>query len=287
MSVCLYYGGLTKRNLHADVNAQAGVPAVLDASPAAIAGAIDAFPAESHEDYFRVRAVRRRHLAAAAGGALATNLATLLRAVLTSWGAGHRDAPELLTFVHILSALREPSLHGDLCALQGASLSALTVAGTERCFVGKTSTPAALHAFDSGLFATLHVLGTALYRDNTSATYPMQAALLLTGFMPAFDAPVRNGLQRGGFAGMKKTRYLLPKRMEGADWKKISRLPFLLGECWDTHQSSIAAGIAQSTRPALINDPGRFFDVLLCMQGDRGQPILLRNSGSPKWYELT
>jgi hypothetical protein len=263
------------------------VPAALEGTPAAIACAIDAFSATYHEDYFRVRALRRRHLAAAAGSALAPNLVTELRSVLTNWGAGKRGAPELLTFVQILSAFRAPSLHGDLCVLQGAPLSALTVIGTQRCFVGKPPTPAALQAFDAGLFAALNALGQALFRENTNATYPMKAALLLTGLMPAFDAEVKNGLQRGGFSGMKKTRYLLPRRMDGADWKKISRLPFLLGECWNTHQETIAAGIAQSTRPALINDPGRFFDVLLFMQGHRGQPILLRNTGTARWYELS
>jgi hypothetical protein len=272
---------------HADVDEEACVPAALEATAAQIASAIDAFSAAYHDDYFRVRALRRRHLAAAAGSALAPNLVTELRTVLTNWGAGRRDAPECSSFTQILTALRAPSLHGDLCTLHGASLSSLTVIGPQRCFVGKPPTPAALQAFDAGLFATLNTLGKELFRENTNATYPMKAALLLTGLMPAFDSQVKNGLQRGGFAGMKKTRYLLPDRMEGADWKKISRLPFLLGECWNTHQSTIAAGIAQSTRPALINDPGRFFDVLLFMQGNRGQPVLLRNAGTPKWYELT
>lgn len=263
------------------------MPAALEATPAAIASAIDAYSSDQHDDYFRVRAVRRRYLASAAGSSLAPNLATELRAVLTGWGAGKRDAPELLTFVQVASALRAPALHGDLCALQGTSLSAFTVSKSERCFLGKPPSPKALHAFDTGLYSTLNALGTALFRDNTSAAYPMTAALLLTGLMPAFDAQVRNGLQRGGFAGMKKTHYPLPDRLDCADWRKISRLPFLLGECWNSQQNTIVAGIAQSARPALINDPGRFFDVLLSMQGNRGQPILLRNAGSSKWYELS
>jgi hypothetical protein len=263
------------------------VPVALEGTAAQIAGAIDAFSAAYHEDYFRVRALRRRHLAAAAGSALAPHLVTELRTVLTNWGAGKRDAPACLTFEQVLTALRTPALHGDLCTLHGASLSSFTVIGTERRFVGKPPTPAALRTFDAGLFSTLNTLGKALFRENTNATYPMKAALLLTGLMPAFDSQVKNGLHRGGFAGMKKTRYPLPDKMDGADWKKISRLPFLLGECWNTHEKTIAAGIAQSTRPALINDPGRFFDVLLFMQGNRGQPILLRNAGTAKWYELT
>lgn len=263
------------------------MPAALEATAAQIAGAIDAFPAVYHDDYFRVRALRRRHLAAAAGNPLTPNLVTELRTVLTNWGAGKRDAPECLNFAQISSALRAPSLHGDLCTLHGTSLSSFTVLGTQRCFIGKPPMPAAVRAFDAGLFATLHTLSKELFRENTNATYPMKAALLLTGLMPAFDSQVKNGLHRGGFAGVKKTRYLLPERMAGADWKKISRLPFVLGECWNVYEKNIAAGIAQSTRPALINDPGRFFDVLLFVQGDRRQPVLLRNAGTAKWYELS
>jgi hypothetical protein len=115
----------------------------------------------------------------------------------------------------------------------------------------------------------------------------MKALLLITGFMPAFDSQVRMGLQRGGFAGVNKTQYLLPDDADHADGKKISRLPFLLGQCWTACAQQLQEGISASNSPELREEPGRAFDVLLYMQADEASPILVTcDPPSRQWYAL-
>ncbi|HEY2921406.1 MAG TPA: hypothetical protein VGK77_20665 [Candidatus Binatia bacterium] len=65
---------------------------------------------------------------------------------------------------------------------------------------------------------------------------------------------------------MNKTQFLLPGNAKMADGKKVARLGFLLAECWHSYSRQIAAGISMSYYPEFINEPGRFFDVLLFMQ---------------------
>jgi hypothetical protein len=102
--------------------------------------------------------------------------------------------------------------------------------------------------------------------------------------MPAFDSQVRSGLHRGGFAGMKKTQFLLPGNTETSDWRKMVRLPFLLAECWHAHLRHISDGISQSNHISLIDEPGRFFDILLFMQSRPASPVLVRYQGPERWY---
>jgi hypothetical protein len=162
----------------------------------------------------------------------------------------------------------------------------VSVSHNQRSFVGIPTTQAALDAFDANLFAALHALADGLFAGNTNATYPMKAALLITGLMPAFDSQVRCGLQRAGFIGMNKTQFVLPGNANCADGKKIARLPFLLGECWHAYSPQINAGIATSRYTGLLDEPGRFFDVLLFMQGDTRNPVLVSYHGPRTWYEL-
>ena len=152
---------------------------------------------------------------------------------------------------------------------------------------GQPTAHAALVSFDSNLLSVLRALGSSLFIGNTNVTFPMKAVLLLTGFMPALDSQVRMGLQRGGFLGMNKTQYLLPDNTAHADGMKISRLPFLLGQCWTTCAQQLHEAVASSSFPELSEEAGRVFDILLFMQADNDSPILVTcDPPSKDWYKL-
>jgi hypothetical protein len=213
-------------------------------------------------------------------------LAQPLRDVLLNWAAGRRKAPTPRSIREIENTLDAAPVHAALRALHDLSLSMASVWHNQQSFVGIPTKRAALDAYDANLFAALYALAKGLFAENTNATYPMKAALLITGLMPAFDSQVRRGLQRGGFLGMNKTQFILPGNANGADGKKIARLPFLLGECWHAYSHQINAGISTSRYKGLLDEPGRFFDVLLFMQGDNGNPVLVSYHGPQTWYAL-
>jgi len=216
------------------------------------------------------------------------DLATSVRRTLKDWGAGKRGAPELRSVGKFSNALREPGIHSSLVDLAGVPLPKLTVVEKLRCLSGKPAADEALASFDSNLLSVLRALGDRLFIGNTNVTFPMKAVLLITGFMPALDSKrVRTGLKRGGFSGMNKTQYLLPDDAAHADGKKITRLPFLLGQCWTTCAQPLQEGLASSSFPGLREEPGRVFDILLFMQGDEANPILVTcDPPDGDWYEL-
>jgi hypothetical protein len=183
--------------------------------------------------------------------------------------------------------LRLQMIHHSLAALGGSGLSTLTVAQRRRLLNGRPAAQAELDAFDANLFFALRSPGDHLFFGNTNVTYPMKSILLLTGFMPALDSQVRKGLQRGGFIGMDRTRYLLPYDGNHADGRKIASLPFLLGECWAACSQQLQEGIAESSFPTLGQEPGRIFDVLLFMQSNPRLPVLVTyDPPGLRWYEL-
>jgi hypothetical protein len=115
----------------------------------------------------------------------------------------------------------------------------------------------------------------------------MKTVLLITGFMPALDSRVRVGLQRSGLSGINRTQYLLRDDPAHADGKKITRLPFLLGQCWTTCAQQLREGVAKSNFPDLTEDPGRVFDILLFMQAGKDSPILVTcDPPDMDWYKL-
>jgi len=116
----------------------------------------------------------------------------------------------------------------------------------------------------------------------------MKVLLLITGFMPALDSErVRTGLDRGDFSGMNRTQYLLPADAAHADGKKITRLPFLLGQCWTTYTQQLQDGISNSRFPDLKEEPGRVFDILLFTQANKDSPVLVAcDPPDRNWYKL-
>jgi len=251
-----------------------------------IANAVRDFPAAFHADFREVRPLAQQYLnESPPSERTIAPLARELRCVLGSWGAGKREAPELLGRDEFVRVLGDPKLHSVLQALGRRPLSSLGIVGGRRAFNGQPASENELDLFDSTLFLALHTLGERLFIQNTNVTYPMKAVLLITGLMPAFDRQVRTGLQRGGFAGMEKEQYLLPSDSSRADGKKITRLPFLLGRCWSDFATRLLEGLGNSPAPELVNEPGRVFDVLLFRQSTASVLVKLepRTAG---WYHL-
>jgi hypothetical protein len=265
------------------------VPIKLCDSAQLITEAINTFPRSYQAGYFGCRAIGRRYLTEATPtDDLTTELGDRVRSTLKDWGAGERKAPELRSVGEFSNALREAGMHSSLVGLAGVPLPELTVVEKRRCLSGKPATDEALASFDFILLSGLRALSDRLFVGNTNVTFPMKAVLLITGFMPALDSKrVRTGLKRGGFSGMNKTQYLLPDDAAHADGKKITRLPFLLGQCWTTYTQQLQEGLANSGFPGLKEEPGRVFDILLFMQGDDDNPILVTcEPPEGDWYKL-
>lgn len=154
-----------------------------------------------------------------------------------------------------------------------------------RC-LNKDRTDTTLVSFDTTLLGTLHLLASRLFHGCTNVTYPMKVLLLITGLMPALDGNVRGGLHRGGFAGMSTTQFLLADTTQSANGKKLTRLPFLLGQCWSAFLPQFLTGIQHSQYPELVEEPGRVFDILLFMQARTEVPVLSYAGGNALWYDL-
>lgn len=250
-----------------------------------VVNAINGFDAGYHLGYRRAATLRQDYLGMGAPSiACATALATALDTVLRDWGAGVRKAPTPLPVSRIASALLQPSLLADLHIFVSNGVGTLSVAnGARHAVTGTAGVP----ALDAALIRTLTALATGMFVNNTNVTYPMKALLLLTGYMPAFDSQVRKGLQRGGFAGMDQTRMLMPTSVVNATHQKVTRLPYLLSDCWRGNPQ-IREGVLRSNYPWMQDEPGRVFDVLLFMQADDRYPALLQWHGQSQmaWYEV-
>jgi hypothetical protein len=254
-----------------------------------ITDAINRFSSAYHADFSEVRAIGRQYLdEAVPTDSIVADLAQALRKVLSRWGAGERKAPQLQDEREFANVLRQSALHGLLAGLGGIALSNLTVEQSRRLINGRPATFKELMAFDLNLFGALRILGERLFHENTNATYPMKALLLITGLMPAFDSQVRRGLQRGGFLGMDKTQFLVPTDASCADGKKIARLPFLLAECRMACSDVLRKGIINSSFAELLTEPGRVFDVLFFVQGHHREPVLvICDPPGREWYFMT
>ncbi len=250
---------------------------------------INGFPKDYHTDYFIVREISRKYLSESKpNNATVTSLAKALQQVLINWGAGGRKAPKPRDIKDFERTLIDPILHADLLKLSQIKISRLGVSGVEKLIDKQKPNLEKLKAIDAQLIFVLNCLAEKLFIDNSNATYPMKAALLITAYMPAFDGNVRKGLNRGGYAGFSSTQFILPKNTNNADSKKITSLPYILGECWNSFYDIFNEGIRKSNYPSLLEEPSRVFDILLFMQAKKTLPILLQhNPGlNDVWYEL-
>jgi hypothetical protein len=239
--------------------------------------AIDSFDAAYHAGFAAVKQLAEAALAEEPAEPLKIGaLAERLRQTLYEYGAaepgkptpGAPGAPVLRGHADFIDTLSQQELQEDLLTLTRWSRYA-----AESNLRGE---------FDDALFRSLRTLGQGLFENNTNVTYPMKAVLLTTGFMPAFDSQVRNGLHKAGLKGFSGTRFLLPDNRDVAAWRRLSGLPVLLNTCWNRFEKALQEAIQASEYPELLISPGRVFDVLLFVQGRKRKPIRsIEYQGSP------
>jgi hypothetical protein len=247
-----------------------------------ITRAINTFDAQYHEGFDIVRRLGDQYLDAALPIPETVNtLISNLRRVLGEYGAaeegvdnyGALNAPTLATLEAFADAFKAADLHADLKRLRDWKLPLLRVLDNTRS-INRGFLNNNVLQFDQTLIQTLNSLANDLFHfvNNRTVTYPMKAVLLVTGFMPAFDGQVRRGLTDSGLGGFGAPQ-MLPPTPHPANGQKITRLPFLLGECWNSHLDVLTEGIGNSYHPELFGEPGRIFDILLFVQGRRNNPI--------------
>lgn len=232
---------------------------IVTSIPGAVTTVVNAFNASYHADYFAVRSLAKKYLAATPSVTTASPLACALSGALTRWGAGKRKAPRCQPVANITTALICATFHTNLVNLE-TSISYLAISGGRRS-LNRGSPFVSVAAFDNCLIDTIRHISAAFLIGNTNVTYPMKSLLLLTSLMPAFDSQVKSGLAVAGVSGMNKTRYLLPT-IASADARKICALPFYIAECISRYATTLRAEISASSYPALTNEYGRIFDVL-------------------------
>lgn len=253
-----------------------------------IKNAINGFPNDYHIDYFTVREISRKYLSDAhPDGETVAELSRRLRVVLKNWGAAKRKAPKLRNVREFELALIDPQLHAKLRDVARIQIPRLGVSNKIRLIDKQRPKPDQPKDFAVKVISALNCLAEKFLIENSNVTYPMKALLLLTSHMPAFDGNVKNGLKLGGYTGFSSTQLILLKDITSAVSKKITSLPYILGECWNSYKETLTEGIRKSNYPLLLGEPSRVFDVLLFMQGRKNCPLLLRCPGGPGyWYEL-
>lgn len=257
-------------------------------SSAEITNAINAFDTGYHHDFFKVRSIGRRYVTENSPPQIvASALAISICPVLKAWGAGKREAPQLRSEQELTQTFSDIELHRDVLKLSQMSECSLNLDGLSKRLMNGLYSLADLSAFDETLPSVLQSFSERLFIGNTNVTYPMKVLLLISGLMPALDGQVRGGLGKAGFSGVNRTQFLLPRDARSADGKKLTRLPWVLGQCWAEYAPKFKAAITQSNYPMLLQEPGRTFDVLFFMQADEKQtPLLTLRTGAEPWYNL-
>ena len=246
--------------------------------------AINSFPAAYHEDYFSTSPLATAYLQSPPTGPSATALAGKLISVLGNWGAGGRKAPSTATLEKCGESLSDKILHRKL-SLIAKNLSPANVGlNGNRRTINSLPKERACNLLELCLLSTLRQLSDALFTNNTNVTYPMKALLLITGAGPALDSQVRKGLRSAGFSGVDRTQFLLPSDISSADGLKLTRLPFILGQCYANNKNIFQWAASQSRYPSLTEHPGRIFDVLLFVQAQLKAPVLELADLKQPWY---
>lgn len=260
----------------------------LTADVSQITEAINRFPARYSDDYFQVRPIGQKYVTESQPTeTVALELANEVTRVLRSWGAGKREAPRLRDTEGIFLGFLDDQFHAELAKLSSLTITDLSIDHKSRRLIHSEPSAGEIQDFDRRLLSVLRGLSDLMFWNNTNVTYPMKALLLISGLMPALDNRVRTGLGKSGLKGIKGTQFLLPGGTSEAGAKKLTRLPFLLGQCWQDYSEQLQNGIRQSVFSALVREPGRVFDVLLFMQGeDERPPILVLDPERKCWYDL-
>lgn len=258
------------------------MPLTVVARRETIVDAINSFKATYHDDYYLVNGLARQYLVDPIEEKAAL-LADALAGALVNWGAGSRRAPNVRPVSELKKALLALPFHKSLLEFSGGALATMTIIGGRTRMIGG----AVGHlVFDASLLAVLSHISTRLLIGNTNVTYPMKALLLLTGFMPALDSQVRRGLSSAGFPGTSATRFRMPEDNGSLEARKLTRLPFYLGECFATNKALLTSAAIESNYPWLADEPGRLLDVLMFMQGSMAAPLFAFTPRVPRWHAL-
>lgn len=246
------------------------------------------FPKNYHVDYRVTRALARDFLYDEEPDyGKAKILASKLSEVLINWKAGSRKAPNLKNPECIQEVLMTKDVYKTCSVLNMLSIKDLLIKNGVRQISGKADlTPEQIDRF---LIATIKNIANHFFINCTNVTYPMKALLLITGFIPALDGNVRKGFKTAGIGGLNSTRFLLPKNVASLEGKKITRLPYILAECFNTYSCDIWAAVEKSEYSDCLSEVGRIFDVLLFMQGAQDNPIksIYSVGSKKKWYTIS
>jgi hypothetical protein len=246
-----------------------------------ITSAIDDFRGSYHEDFRLARSAAQRY-SAQPDRNCAIELAHRVGTSLRNWGADRRRAPAMRPDAEIATFLSNNLQSLKQLAGLGERVAEFAIDTQFRSCPGLANV-----AFDRVLLNTLSGLSSGLFRGNRSVTYPMKALLLITGLTPALDSQVRRGLRLAGFKGVDRTQFLLPRDPHSTDGKKISRLPFVIGECFRNDRETLIAGVRASRHPELENEIGRLFDVLIFMSAAKGRtPVFKMDPPFARWYDV-
>lgn len=254
------------------------------ASHAILVKAINNFNDKYQKDYFSVRFLADSYLSSPAIAENAVPLAKKLHEVLFKWGVCKRRAPKIKSIAELTEVLLNSDFHALLNGFISTPVSKLRIKNEIRtvCDVEAGSN------LDKNLNLVLSKISTEFLIKNTNVTYPMKVLLLLTGFMPALDSRVRNGLKKAGISGVGSAQFLMPTSLISIESRKLTRLPFILGECFfeKNNNQLLMNAINASNYRGLAKEPGRLFDILFFMQGLHGEMLLGFKPTVRHWYDL-
>jgi hypothetical protein len=262
------------------------MPLELVADSQGVSAAIDGFSPDYHQDFEDVRSIAVRYLEQGDPDALiVVELSRRLRCALRAWGASGRAAPAVQPEAELVKVLCDTAIHAQLQRLGSLSLTDLTIANGRRTFRSNVVSWSVAE-FDDAIVTILNQLSERLLIANSNVTYPMKAMLLLTGLMPALDSQVRDGLSLAGLGGLRATQFPMPLDVNTAGGKKVTRLPFILGQCLEASGGVLRAGCLHRRHVELAASPGRLFDVLFFIQGSKGRRIFELSGKDSAWYAL-
>ena len=225
---------------------------------------INDFNPEYHKDYEDVRKLAKLYFGNKSCDDNTKVLAVKLRNVLCSWGASKRKAPHLKETAIIVKFLVREDVRLILKRF------------------GDRDEEVVIH-----LISVLQMFSDEIFEKNTNVTYPMKALLLLTGFMPALDSQVREGLKKSNFSGFSSTQFLMPDSVKSVNAHKILSLYHHLMECQKKYNNLLSSVAEHSKYPHLTNETGRIFDILFFMNAKRVNSIFFFDDTEyVKWYCL-
>lgn len=190
---------------------------------------------------------------------------------LYCWGAGKRNASKLKKIKDISTFLQNQGNHSLIQIIaNGPQIKDLDILSNK---TGKLELVINLpnieiQKFNDNIANILKIFAENLFETRIkSATYPMKALLLLTGFMPAFDGNVKKGFQKAVGLGSNNAYQITLSD------KKIAMVPFLLGQLVKDHQNTFDDLIA-SNKKLYSNDYARLLDILLFQQGKTNSQLI-------------